>query len=217
MARNKLYKYNTIRQSQFVFENIYNTDLELASNWHNIFDNSNPIVLEVACGYGEYTIGLAIKNPDINFIGLDIKGDRLYQGLQKMNQYNLPNVRFIRSRCEDITSLFAPNELTDIWIIHPDPQPKKETKRLIYKRFMEIYKTVLKPSGNLYLRTDNKNLFQYSLDSIITNPDWLVQYFSWDYYNSPWFEIDQNFITRYQKQFNNSTIKLLHLRLNQKS
>ncbi len=216
MARNKLYKYSTITKSEFIFENIQGNILDLKNQWSQIFNNTNPIVLEIACGYGEYTIGLAKNNPNCNYIGLDIKGDRLFQGLQEIQKYNLNNVRFIRSKAEDIASLFAANELSGIWITHPDPQPKKEKKRLIYKRFLDIYKIILKPQGDLFLRTDNTNFFEYSLQTLGIDPAWQIQYFSWDYYSSPWFKENQNFITRYEKQFSNSNIKLIHL-LHQKS
>jgi tRNA (guanine-N7-)-methyltransferase len=213
MARNKQFKYSQISQSDLIFEDTAGKPLRLAGKWNSVFTNSNPIVLEIGCGYGEYTIGLARQYPEYNFIGLDIKGDRLFQGLEQVKNYNLTNVRFIRSRAEEIGKHFCESELSTIWITHPDPQPKKERRRLIYKRFLAMYKQVLADNSSLYLRTDSTALFEYSLQTLANSKDFEVQFFSWDLYSSSWFRKKDNFVTRYEKQFHESKIKLLYLKL----
>jgi tRNA (guanine-N7-)-methyltransferase len=134
----------------------------------DFFKNSNPIILELACGKGEYTIGLAEKYPEINFIGIDIKGERIWKGSKASIEKKLRNVAFIRAKIEYISQLFAKDEITEIWIIFPDPQPKKPNikKRLTSPPFIERYKAVLKHNGIIHLKTDNADLFNYTLQII---------------------------------------------------
>jgi tRNA (guanine-N7-)-methyltransferase len=132
------------------------------------FKNSHPIILELACGKGEYTVGLAEKYSEINFIGIDIKGERIWKGSKASIEKKLRNVAFIRSRIEYISQLFAKDEISEIWITFPDPQPKKPNikKRLTSPQFIERYKKILKPEGIIHLKTDNAGLFDYTLEII---------------------------------------------------
>ena len=133
--------------------------------WSELFDNSNPIVLELGCGKGEYTVGLARQNPDKNYIGVDIKGARLWRGAKTATEEALNNVIFLRTQIELIESLFGENEVSEIWLTFPDPQIKyKRTKhRLTNLEFLKKYKTVLKDKGEIHLKTDSEFLHGYTL------------------------------------------------------
>ena len=132
-------------------------------NWHeDVFKNNNPIVLEVGCGKGEYTTGLAENTPDKNFIGIDIKGARLWKGGKTMLEKNLKNVAFVRTRIEYINYIFDTGEIDEIWITFPDPQPKKERNRLTHPRFLEKYRAFSKPNVIIHLKTDSQELYTYT-------------------------------------------------------
>ena len=131
-----------------------------------MFKNQNPIVLELGCGKGEYTIALSQRNPDKNFIGVDIKGARLWKGAKYATENALPNVAFLRTRIEFITSLFAENEVSEIWVTFADPQPNKPKKRLTSHQFLAKYKTFLKPDGIIHLKTDSILLHESTLEVI---------------------------------------------------
>ncbi len=145
------------------------SDYQYKGKWAaGFFKNSNPIILELACGKGEYTIGLAEKYPEINFIGIDIKGERIWKGSKASLEKKLANVAFLRSRIEYISQLFAMDEVSEIWITFPDPQPKKPNtkKRLTSPQFIKRYKEILKSDGVIHLKTDNAGLFDYTLETI---------------------------------------------------
>ncbi len=145
-------------------EEVLNTEYPLKGRWgEQVFGNSNPIILELGCGKGEYTIALAEKFPNKNFIGIDIKGARLWKGAKYATQNNLNNVAFIRTRIEFITSLFALGEIAEIWITFPDPQLKRCRKRLTGTLFLQRYKQFLHPDGVINLKTDSKYLHNYTL------------------------------------------------------
>nr|WP_297919610.1 tRNA (guanosine(46)-N7)-methyltransferase TrmB [uncultured Allomuricauda sp.] len=133
--------------------------------WHDFFKNSNPIVLELGCGKGEYSLGLAQRNPNTNYIGIDIKGARFWKGAKSALEINLPNVAFLRTQIELIDYVFAKDEVDEIWITFPDPQIKfKRTKhRLTNLFFLEKYRWILKPNGCVHLKTDSEFLHGYTL------------------------------------------------------
>ena len=137
----------------------------LKGNWNNHFDNNNPIVLELGCGKGEYTIALARKNPNINYIGVDLKGARFWRGAKTALEENLTNVAFLRTQIELIDLLFATNEVDEIWITFPDPQIKytRTKHRLTNAEFLKKYHTVLKPDGVVNLKTDSEFMHGYTL------------------------------------------------------
>lgn len=137
----------------------------LQGNWGDHFKNDNPIVLELGCGKGEYTVGLARKNPDKNFIGIDIKGARFWRGAKTALEDGLPNVAFLRTQIELIDHLFGKNEVSEIWITFPDPQIKyKRTKhRMTNIEFLEKYKRILNPKGVMHLKTDSEFMHGYTL------------------------------------------------------
>ena len=134
-------------------------------NWHTFFNNNNPIVLELGCGKGEYTIALARKNPNINYIGIDLKGARFWRGAKTALEENLTNVAFIRTQIELIDLLFSESEVDEIWITFPDPQIKytRTKHRLTNAEFLKKYHRVLKPEGIVNLKTDSEFMHGYTL------------------------------------------------------
>lgn len=146
-------------------EEVVSDSLELKGNWHKRFGNDNPIVLELGCGKGEYTVGLAERYPNKNFIGIDIKGARFWRGAKTAIEDGLPNVYFIRTQIELITAVFNENEVSEIWITFPDPQIKyKRTKhRLTNLDFLEKYKSILHDNGIVHLKTDSEFMHGYTL------------------------------------------------------
>jgi tRNA (guanine-N7-)-methyltransferase len=150
---------------QPVFEDVFGKDHYLKGFWHReFFRNSNPIVLELGCGKGEYTTSLAALYRNRNFIGIDIKGSRMWRGARTALSENLNNTAFLRTRIEMIGSFFAPDEVEEIWITFPDPQLKKKRKRLTSARFLNNYARFLKNGGRVHLKTDSAELFQYTLE-----------------------------------------------------
>ncbi len=145
-------------------EEVLGKPYSLRGKWgKEIFGNDNPITLELGCGKGEYTIALAQKFPQRNFIGIDIKGARLWKGAKFATENKMENVLFIRTRIEFITSLFAEGEISEIWITFPDPQLKRPRKRLTGTMFLERYRQFLAPDGIINLKTDSKYLHNYTL------------------------------------------------------
>ena len=128
-----------------------------------------PLILELGCGKGEYTLELARRNPDRNYVGVDIKGARLWRGAKTATQEGLPNVRFLRTRIEFITAYFAPGEVSEIWLTFSDPQPKSENNRLTSPGFLERYRKMLKPGGVVRLKTDSRFLHEYTRAVIEAN------------------------------------------------
>ena len=159
MAKSKSFK---IAQSKEM-PNILEFPKELKGKWNEHFGNDKPIVLELACGKGHYTLGMGKKDASKNFIGIDIKGARLYTGSKTAQDEGLDNVRFSRFRIEFIDEVFAEGEVDEIWITFPDPQPKKAKNRLTHPFFLDKYKQVLKPDGNIHLKTDNTYLFEFTV------------------------------------------------------
>lgn len=158
------------------------------------------VVLELACGKGEYTVGLAQHFPDTLFIGIDIKWDRFSRGIQKANELGLKNVRFIRWIIQHLDKWFAENEIDEIWIIHPDPRPKDsdEKRRLTSERFLTMYQSLLVPKGQVKLKTDDQDLFAYSVESF-TLRLWKCRAATKNLHNSPFLEDHFSIVTDYEK------------------
>jgi len=154
------------------FEEVFRKDHSLKGRWHSDwFRNSNPIVLELGCGKGEYTVGMAEKYPEKNFIGIDIKGARMWRGARESLQRNLANTAFLRTRIEFTGSFFSAGEVDEIWLTFPDPQlkRKREKKRLSGPLFLNLYRQYLKDEGIVHLKTDSRALYDYSLSVVETN------------------------------------------------
>lgn len=176
MAPNKLQKFSEMETIPFVFQYpfavLQEKGFPMAGKWHSeFFHNTNPIVLELGCGKGEYTVGLAKKFPDKNFIGLDIKGARMWSGATQARDEGLTNVAFLRTHIELIDKFFASGEVDEIWITFPDPQMKKVRKRLTSTRFLELYRNILRPGGTIHLKTDSPFLFTYTRLLVESNPE----------------------------------------------
>ena len=152
---------------QVSYEALQHEGFALRGKWADYFGNDNPITLELGCGKGDYTVALARLHPDRNFIGVDIKGARLWRGAKTVQEEQMRNAAFIRTRIELIEQFFAPDEVSEIWITFPDPQPKKAMKRLTCERFLSRYRQFLKAGGKIHLKTDSQELYDYTLNEVI--------------------------------------------------
>jgi len=167
VSRIKLIRFADNANRVDIVEPGKDTYQQLGGRWHeSFFQNNHPITLEVGCGKGEYTVGLAERYPERNFLGLDIKGDRIWRGSTRAEALGLTNVGFVRTRAHDLLTHFAPGELSEIWITFPDPRPRDRDikRRLTAPRFLNLYQQVLRPSGLIHLKTDNEGLFDYTLE-----------------------------------------------------
>lgn len=167
MGKGKLAKFADMARYPHVFEYPFSVadqvPFEMQGKWHQeFFHNDHPIVLELGCGRGEYTVGLARLYPEKNFIGVDIKGARMWTGATEALNEGLPNVAFLRTNIEIIDRFFAPGEVSEIWLTFSDPQMKKVTKRLTSTFFLERYRRFLVDSGLVHLKTDSNFLFTYT-------------------------------------------------------
>ncbi len=168
MGKNKLKKFAEMETFHNVFQPPYEP---MAGHWRDrYFQNDHPIVLELGCGRGEYTVGMAERYPEKNFIGVDIKGARMWAGAKEAEQKELKNVAFLRTNIEFITEFFAADEVDEIWITFCDPQMKKATKRLTSTYFMQRYQRIVKPNGLIHLKTDSPFLYTYTTEMLRLNP-----------------------------------------------
>ncbi len=166
-------------------EEITNGSFSLKGQWNEFFGNNNPLVLELGCGKGEYTIGMAKQNKNKNFIGIDIKGARFWRGAKTAIEDNVSNAAFLRTQIELIDGLFAPDEVSEIWITFPDPQIKyKRTKhRLTNEVFLDKYKLILKEDGTVNLKTDSEFMHGYTL-GLLHGKGYEVLYANHDIYKN---------------------------------
>lgn len=151
------------------FDQVFGCDNPIKGHWHSdFFHNDNPIVLELGCGKGEYTVALAERDPSRNYIGIDIKGARMWRGAKTATERGMTNVGFLRTRIEFIDSLFAEGEVSEIWITFPDPQLKgrRAKKRLTAPLFLSRYARILRPDGWINLKTDSQHLYGYTAEVI---------------------------------------------------
>ena len=167
MGKGKLQKFADMREYPNVVEHHFSiadaTPFPMRGSWgKEFFGNDNPIVIELGCGRGEYTVGRARRYPDKNFIGVDIKGARMWTGATEAIREGLKNVGFLRTNIEIIDHFFAPGEVSEIWLTFPDPQMKKHTKRLTSSLFLERYRSIMAPDGIVHLKSDSNFMFTYT-------------------------------------------------------
>ncbi|MDR1225708.1 MAG: tRNA (guanosine(46)-N7)-methyltransferase TrmB [Prevotellaceae bacterium] len=167
MGKNKIARFKENETFELLhqpaFMDLYKGDFSLKGRWHKeSFGNENPIVLELGCGRGEYTVELAKRFPGKNFIGIDVKGARLWRGAKTATVEKLKNVSFIRTRVDVVTSIFAEGEVSELWITFPDPQPARARKRLCAPLFLNRYSKLLTKNGTVHLKTDSQMLHEYA-------------------------------------------------------
>lgn len=196
--RNKLQKFAELLTYPNVYENFNHEEprlcgvngelVSLNGRWaaHH-FGNANPITLELACGRGEYTLGLARQNPQRNFIGVDVKGARIWKGAGIALKEKLHNAAFLRTRIEQLSLFFDPGEVSEVWITFPDPflRRSKSNRRLTAPRFLDEYRKVLRPGGLVHLKTDEPILFEYTLETLAEYPGAAILYQDADIYAAP--------------------------------
>ena len=164
MGQKKLIRFEAIKH----FSNVLEYPQDMQGKWDSFFGNENPVTLELACGKGEYAVGLGRLYPDRNFIGIDIKGNRIWRGAKTALDEGLKNVAFVRSHIDKIADYFIPGEIEEIWITFPDPQLRgsRAKKRLTHPKFLRIYQQLLKTGGKINLKTDSPDLYRFTLTVI---------------------------------------------------
>lgn len=215
MGRNKLQRFkeneenrNVIQAGKPIFETI-------KGNWNKVqFENDQPIVVELACGRGEFTVGLAREYPAQNFIGVDIKGSRIWKGSTIAIQEGLDNVAFLRTQIQQLSDFFSVEEISELWITFPDPFPRDgdEKRRLTSPKFLEMYKPLLKSSGVIHFKTDNTGLFDYTLELLQSRNDIEILAHTHDFYQSDYKDDHHGIQTRYEKIFSDKGEKIKYLK-----
>lgn len=199
---------NVIEPGKPLFETI-------KGKWNEVhFKNSNPITIELACGRGEYTVGLAQHSNASNFIGIDLKGDRIWKGSGQAIEQGLDHVAFLRSNIHDLLNFFKPNEVAEIWLTFPDPRPRgrDERRRLTFPRFLEMYKIILKPEGWFRFKTDNTDLFDYTLEVLAERNDIKDLEYTKDLYESPLNAEHFGIKTKYEQKFYEAGERIKYLK-----
>ena len=227
--RNKLQKFAELLTFPNVFENFSplqpqlvgenGVEVDLKGRWaEEHFKNDQPITLELACGKGDYTLGLARSYPDRNFIGVDIKGARIWKGAGTALQEQLQNVAFLRTRIEQIALFFDPGEVAEIWITFPDPflSEKKAKRRLTSPRFLNEYRKILQQSGLVHLKTDEPNLYDYTQEVLSEDTATSILYQSDDIYAKELYLPELEIKTFYEKMHLEvgKTIKYIQFKIN---
>jgi tRNA (guanine-N7-)-methyltransferase len=224
VGKGKLKRFQEMKTFNHVFQpgftEVYQKDYKIKGKWAaEFFKNNNPIILELGCGKGEYTTGLAQRNPNCNYIGVDIKGARMWLGAKIAFEKQLNNVAFVRTRVDLIESFFGESEISEIWLTFSDPQPKKVKKRLSSSNFLSKYKKFLKKDGLIHIKTDSKLLFEYSL-ALAEKNKFFITFISRNVYNDENLPESVSAIqTFYEKQFleEGKKIHYLQYKLNNKS
>ncbi|MBL6657433.1 MAG: tRNA (guanosine(46)-N7)-methyltransferase TrmB [Flavobacteriales bacterium] len=217
MAKNKLRKFSQMAEYSNVFQPTFEelkTGFKNKGQWKkDVFKNDNPLIVELGCGKGEYSVGLAKKYPNKNFLGVDVKGARMWKGATDANEENISNVAFLRTRIEFIEYCFANNEVDEIWITFPDPQIKKKRakNRLTHPVFLERYSRILKKDGLIHLKTDSQFLHGYTL-GIIEGNQRVLEDAEHDIYNAQLQRPDMSIKTHYENLFLDKDMPITYLR-----
>jgi tRNA (guanine-N7-)-methyltransferase len=213
--KRKLERFRIIEARENVIERTKDSYDAMKGNWRaSYFKNDNPVTLELGCGRGEYTVNLAKAFPAKNFIGVDIKGERIWKGSTLAEENNLKNVAFLRTPILLIENFFLPGEVDEIWITFPDPRPKKRDikRRLTSPRYLELYKKIIKPGSFIRLKTDNTGLFDFTLETIRARTDINSLKFTDDLYASELRPECFDIKTKYEEQFTALGEKIKYLR-----
>ncbi len=214
MARKKLIRFAENEVAKNVIESNKSLYSTIKGNWNkDFFQNDNPITLELACGRGEYSVGLAQQYPNRNFVGIDVKGDRFWVGSTESQKNSLENVGFLRTYIQNLEQFFAPKEVNCIWIVFPDPRPKEgdRKRRLTSTRFLSMYQRMMPDGGWIHFKTDNESLFDFSLLQILKYPTEHLEY-TRDLYNSHLAEDHFGITTKYEKIFENKGYKMNYVK-----
>jgi tRNA (guanine-N7-)-methyltransferase len=217
VGKNKLARWAEMKSFSNVIEppteEAYGRDHPLKGDWkRTIFKNDNPVILELGCGKGEYTVSLASKFQCNNYIGIDIKGARMWRGSKTAHENGIKNAAFLRTRIEFINSFFSDNEVEEIWITFPDPHPKRRNsaKRLTSPFFLNSYRSFLKDRGIVHLKTDNKALYDYTCD-VVRHNDLKVVWSCNDLYSGSMPDEIHSIRTHYENIFLKEGIKICYL------
>jgi tRNA (guanine-N7-)-methyltransferase len=216
-VKQKLERFRIISERDNVLEPGKEIYFEVKGHWHSrFFKNQNPITLELACGRGEYTVGLASRFPERNYVGLDLKGDRIWKGSTLAVEQNLTNVAFVRAQILTVENFFGVGEVDEIWLTFPDPRPKKRDvkRRLTHARFLDLYKKIIKPDGFFRFKTDNTDLFNFTLEELQKRHD-IVNFQSTDnLYESALRPECFDIQTKYEHMFASQGETIKYLRFN---
>jgi Predicted S-adenosylmethionine-dependent methyltransferase len=216
MGKNKLAKFANMNEYPHVFQYpfaiLQEKGFDMKGSWNKtFFKNDNPIILELGCGKGEYTVGLAKLYPDKNFIGIDIKGARMWTGAKQSYEEKLPNVAFLRTHIELLEYFFAKDEVSEIWITFPDPQMNKVNRRMTSTRFIQLYQKFLCSKGIIHLKSDSNFLYTYTSEMIKAN-DLPVLFMTDDLYNSDFVDEILNIKTFYEQQWISRGLSIKYLK-----
>ena len=212
--RNKLERFRENTERRNVVEPGKPEINNIRGNWRSFFGNRHPVTFELGCGKGAYTVGLARLYPEQNFVGVDVKGARLWVGSTEAEADGLTNVAFLRIRLLDIDQYVAPGEVAALWITFPDPRPRdRDAKRRITSaRFMDLYRQILQPGGTVHLKTDNQPLFDFTLDGLQERTDVRDLLYTHDLYASSLYDVEQQITTDYEQKFRAQGKKICYLR-----
>ncbi len=213
--KNKLFRFKVVSERDNVIQPGKELFQSIKGNWNSrYFKNDKPITVELACGRGEYSVALAAMFPDRNYIGVDIKGDRIWKGSTLAVEQQLSNIGFLRTNILNIESFFEGEEVDEIWITFPDPRPKKRDikRRLTNTRFLDLYKKILRPGGYVRFKTDNTDLFRFSLEELSSRNDIDDLAHTDDVYQSQLRPECFDIKTRYEEMFASKGEKIKYLR-----
>jgi len=214
MSRKKLVRFaqnevnpNVVQAGKPIFE-------QIKGQWNTLqFANDQPLVVELACGRGEFTLGLGRQYPNQNFIGVDIKGSRIWKGSSSATAEGIHTVAFLRTQIQQLQDFFAPGEISELWITFPDPFPRDgdEKRRLTSTKFLEMYKQLVKSGGLIHFKTDNTGLYEYTDLVLKDRPDSQIHFNTADFYESELRDAHHGIKTRYEKIFSDKGEKIKYI------
>lgn len=207
MVRKKLQHFAEMKEWAHVIEPKWGEPSKLPGTW------GNKVILELGCGKGHYTLGLARLDPEVTVVGIDIKGARMWHGASIAEEENIKNARFLRTKIEELANYFEEGEVDEIWVTFPDPHPRKgrARRRLTSPRFLSIYKRLLRPGGKLHLKTDDPSLFDYSLETV-QEENWKLEESISDVHGTDADAVLKDIRTHYEERFIKDGRKIHYLR-----